>query len=256
MYMPAADSWTTDAGTERTGSLATLYDTRPYIVLLKWSNLFPSREFRIFVVHNLLVGITQRDLVMYEELQSSRRREEILGLISNFHRDVFSKHFTSTTSHCCYDIYIDKFDTVFIIDVSALHTDCTDGVLFSLQDELLPLTALDPLTEPFMRHLHQIRNSRYLRPIFEDCGDGVVDSEVVDGAQFLQTYVPTSLHCIPFRVVTGEHEREGHRRAIVQSTALRLPSDNINLSDSHAIEAFIASQSATVEEDGDSDGVE
>lgn len=219
------------------------YDKRLYIVLLKWSNLFPSREFRIFTISNIIVGITQRDFVMYEELQSYTNKQNILQLISQFHTDIFIKYF-QTDHNYSYDIYIDKNDKIFVIDISALHINCTDGILFSLQDELLPLIEFEPYTEQFMRKLHHIRLSPYLQSIFESQSNSTT---TIDNNLSME-YISTSLDCIPFRIVKDEHQQEGNRRAIIQSTAYRLPSDDINVSDSQSIEAFIASQNVMAED--------
>jgi len=64
------------------------------LVLKKYiANMNPSREFRVFVRDNVLLGITQRDMNFYEHLQSDEARERVVSTIRAFWEDEVRDHY-------------------------------------------------------------------------------------------------------------------------------------------------------------------
>eukprot|EP01083_Nonionella_stella_P090160 251918_1 len=113
---------------------AKLNDAFEYkLILRKYSNLYPNREFRCFVYNRELVAITQRnDDDVFEELQSEITRNTITDCVQNFFESHVQKVFVS--DKYVMDVYIDKEFKVYIIDFNPFYefTDC--GTVLSWMD--------------------------------------------------------------------------------------------------------------------------
>jgi len=116
-----------------------IYEDKPYpfaIVLRKWSNLYPSREFRVFVAHKRIVAVSQRDLTMYDDLQSPLARQRIRRAIADSHVDHVADKFPH--SHYVYDVYVDTKDRVWVVDFHPYSPSYCDGLLFDWDAHLYP----------------------------------------------------------------------------------------------------------------------
>jgi hypothetical protein len=116
---------------------------RPVVVLRKWANLNPAMEFRLFVSDGSLVGISQRDVTTcYSFLaddDSSIEHSEKMRLF-DLMLDWFcgeddastdKEWLTSAIGLPTYiaDVYIDKRDRIFLIDVNVFGYP-SDPLLF------------------------------------------------------------------------------------------------------------------------------
>ncbi|TQS33582.1 hypothetical protein Golomagni_06067, partial [Golovinomyces magnicellulatus] len=123
--------------------------TRPFspvLVLRPFFNPHVALEFRCFVKHRSLIGISQRDLNHYDFLEGLR--PNLWKKINNFFKDVLKSTFPD--SCFTFDVYVpensledDGLGKVRLIDINpwALHTD---SLLFSWE-ELLDMEVANPL---------------------------------------------------------------------------------------------------------------
>ena len=103
------------------------------LILRKYSNLNPNREFRCFVYGNQLIAITQRnDDDCFDELQSELRRNKISECIDGFFGEYVVDKFMN--DNYVMDVYVDKDYNVYIIDFNPFYelTDC--GAMLSWID--------------------------------------------------------------------------------------------------------------------------
>ncbi len=111
------------------------------LVLKKWSNLYPSREFRVFVAHGDIVAVSQRDLTYYPELETAAALEPIRTAIADFHHDFVRERMRADLAHYVYDVYVDTHGKVWVVDVAPFDRDRTNALLFDWDAHLLPLIA-------------------------------------------------------------------------------------------------------------------
>ena len=101
------------------------------LILRKYSNLHPNREFRCFIYDSKLISIIQRnDDDFYEELQSQKSRNKLRECINQFFINYVQNKFADNKmDKYVMDIYIDKDYKVFIIDFNPFYqfTDCPSG---------------------------------------------------------------------------------------------------------------------------------
>ncbi len=55
--------------------------------LRRWSNLYPSREFRCFIYNDEIVGVCQRDPNYYEHLHEDGVVDNLKEIIADFFED-------------------------------------------------------------------------------------------------------------------------------------------------------------------------
>ncbi len=139
------------------------------LVLRKWFDLNPSLEFRCFVKDRKIIGITQRDLNLYEylnELKSTFQQE-----IFKFFNDNLKETFKD--SSFIFDIYIPRpFTKIFLIDINPFMKK-TDGLLFSW-DELL-----NPNLKYEFRLVDEVNKSRFAST---EHSENKVPKDVVDAS--------------------------------------------------------------------------
>jgi hypothetical protein len=124
------------------------------VVLRKWANLNPSMEFRLFVSNGSLVGISQRDVTTRysfladgNSLEGQSEKMRLLDLMLDWfcgEDDVSAgkEWLTPAIGLSSYiaDIYIDKRDRIFLIDVNVFGYP-SDPLLFDW-GELVPCSSL------------------------------------------------------------------------------------------------------------------
>eukprot|EP01006_Ploeotia_vitrea_P046998 TRINITY_DN67078_c4_g1_i1.p1 TRINITY_DN67078_c4_g1~~TRINITY_DN67078_c4_g1_i1.p1 ORF type:complete len:340 (-),score=203.87 TRINITY_DN67078_c4_g1_i1:32-1051(-) len=104
-----------------------------HLVLRRWSNLHPSREFRCFVRGRRLVAVCQRDYTQhFEELNESDARRTFVKLIGDFFRNKVRDKFE--LRDYVFDAYVDRKLKVFLVDFGTFG-GTTDSLLFEW-DEL------------------------------------------------------------------------------------------------------------------------
>eukprot|EP01040_Poterioochromonas_malhamensis_P003764 gene3764-4022_t len=111
---------------------------RRTLVIRKWANLQPSMEFRLFVKDHKLIGICQRECTtFFNHLLSSI--DDLTDKIENFYdKEIQGK---LPLSNYVIDIYIDKKERIWIIDVNPFG-EPTSALLFEWH-ELLAIEELD-----------------------------------------------------------------------------------------------------------------
>ncbi|KAL1881413.1 hypothetical protein VTK73DRAFT_4173 [Phialemonium thermophilum] len=147
----AFDSCSSSATLSTTNNDASGLQFKPVLVLRSFFSPLPSLEFRCFVKHRTLVGITQRDLNHYAFLESLR--PAIIARV----RELFNRklRFTFPEESFAFDVYIPEADyredeepnnrlgRARLIDINpwAPHTD----TLLFTWDELLDLRVPNPV---------------------------------------------------------------------------------------------------------------
>ena len=95
------------------------------LILRKYSNLHPNREFRCFIYNKKILAITQRnDDDYFEELQSEKARDKLSECINEFFESFVMNEFMN--DKYVMDVYVDKEYKVYIIDFNPFYefTDC------------------------------------------------------------------------------------------------------------------------------------
>jgi len=103
------------------------------LVLRKYCNLYPQREFRCFVYAHQIIAIAQRnDDDCFTDLQSETTRLRIAQCIHEFFTDCIQHKFCD--AKYVMDVYVDKADKVHLIDFNPFYeyTDC--GTMLSWID--------------------------------------------------------------------------------------------------------------------------
>lgn len=116
------------------------------LVLRKWSNLYPSMEFRCFVRGRELIAISQRNHTQhYPHLLQDKNR--IQDLILDFFEDIVRDTFAEgKLPNYVFDVYVDQQDRLWLLDFN-LWAQSTDSLLFEWSD----LLVLDFEDEPDFR---------------------------------------------------------------------------------------------------------
>jgi D123 len=98
------------------------------LILRKWCNLYPSQEFRCFVVQQQLVAISQRYHSQHWPYLSSAR-DQYLELIRDFFTRAVQPNVVSSLTQFVFDVYIDQKSRIWLIDINVWATR-TDALLF------------------------------------------------------------------------------------------------------------------------------
>lgn len=98
------------------------------LVLRKWANLLPSMEFRVFVQHNSIVGMCQRDCsTFYDFLAQESETEAIAELLEAFCRANLLLRLPLESFAA--DLFVDKKKRVWVVDVNVFGPP-TSALLF------------------------------------------------------------------------------------------------------------------------------
>ncbi|KAL4223537.1 hypothetical protein ACF0H5_017008 [Mactra antiquata] len=101
------------------------------LILRKWLSMNPAYEFRCFVKHNKLIGITQRHIDMYYEFIPENKKE-IVSDIQGFFYHIIKDNFPD--KNYCFDVYRRHQGKLILLDFNPFGR-VTDGLLFDW-DEL------------------------------------------------------------------------------------------------------------------------
>ena len=101
-------------------------DVKYQLVLKKWSNLYPSQEFRVFVWQKQIRAISQRQATQYYP-HVLERVDHYQQLIDQFWDEHMER---APCDDVVMDVYIDKNDRVWVIDFNVWGSR-TDALLFS-----------------------------------------------------------------------------------------------------------------------------
>ncbi|KAL6937740.1 hypothetical protein ACO0RG_004262 [Hanseniaspora osmophila] len=132
------------------------------LVLREWVNINPALEFRVFIYHGEVIGVSQRDMkTSYDYLPALV--PELKDRIDDFVYDIFlaqfcdshekmdAKNFEKNNAHSeisiVVDVYIPRpYDKVWLIDCNPFGR-CTDALLFSW-NELVSIHAKSIHSKP------------------------------------------------------------------------------------------------------------
>ncbi len=134
-------------------------DVKYQLVLRKWSNLYPSQEFRVFVRQRQIRAISQRQATQYYP-HVFERLDHYQQLIEQFW-DIHKER--APCDDVVMDVYIDKNDRVWLIDFNVWGSR-TDSLLFSWSE----LTGLDDIEMRVVETERQVKAdplSSYRAPI-------------------------------------------------------------------------------------------
>ena len=145
------DSSSSSSSSSSSNSSSSSSSVNAILVIRKWANLNPSMEFRLFIVNNSLIGISQRDITTYYEFLYDDKGD-IQDLLYDFFHDHIDANFPLQSY--CIDVYIDKKKRVWIVDFNPFGNP-TDALLFEWH-ELMHLSN-DSTSELEMRTI-QHRN--------------------------------------------------------------------------------------------------
>ncbi|KAG1670189.1 hypothetical protein FOA52_014965 [Chlamydomonas sp. UWO 241] len=129
---PAGTSGSTSSGGDisTSGPAATL--VQPVLVLRKWYDLRPEREFRVFVRGSRLVGACQRDVSQhFPQLHGPDALPPIRAAIRRFHAQHIARHFP--LSEYVVDLYVATNLTTKLIDFGCASSG-TSPLLFSWEE--------------------------------------------------------------------------------------------------------------------------
>lgn len=99
------------------------------LVLRKYIPINPSMEFRCFVRHNLLIGVSQRDGNFYRHLQEEDSQDEIAETIRAFCEDEIRGVYAGGLDYI-FDVYLTSPTTATLVDFNPYRAS-TDPLLFS-----------------------------------------------------------------------------------------------------------------------------
>ncbi len=168
---------------------------RPTLVLRKWANLNPAMEFRLFVRHAKLAGISQRDVTtcydflvdhgQSDEGEKARLEDLLLEWFrgSDDEASPDGEWLTRALGISSYsvDVYIDRRDRVYLIDINVFGYP-SDPLLFNW-DELQPCSCADDA--PF----RTVQSKAQTKPsaIVQGQQQGPIDMSLApDFARFMQ----------------------------------------------------------------------
>jgi D123 len=144
------------------------------LILRKWCNLYPSQEFRCFVVQQQLVAISQRYHSQHWPYLSSAR-DQYLVLIRDFFEQVVQPHVVASMTQYVFDVYIDQKSRIWLVDIN-VWASRTDALLFHWSELLerasrLASEEIDPIIEfRIVESEHQILSnplSSYKAPMMD-----------------------------------------------------------------------------------------
>ncbi|ORX37070.1 D123-domain-containing protein [Kockovaella imperatae] len=111
------------------------------IVLKKYIQMIPSREWRCFVRDDVLLGVSQRDTNFYDFLQDSDAKRQVIDAIRDFWEDEVRLNFTTGGGSYIFDVYLSADMTrVTLIDFNP-YRNSTDPLLFTYEELLSILLA-------------------------------------------------------------------------------------------------------------------
>eukprot|EP01138_Halocafeteria_seosinensis_P016437 gb/GECG01016768.1/.p1 GENE.gb/GECG01016768.1/~~gb/GECG01016768.1/.p1 ORF type:complete len:382 (+),score=51.47 gb/GECG01016768.1/:1-1146(+) len=120
-------------------------ETPCQLVFRKWRNLYPSQEFRLFVVNGNLFAISQRNYTeYYEHLQDEDTQKHLASLISSWFLQEIAPN--QTLNQYTVDIYIDRKERIWVLDFSNLCSE-TKTLLFDISELNPSITPLVPTLE-------------------------------------------------------------------------------------------------------------
>jgi D123 len=144
------------------------------LILRKWCNLYPSQEFRCFVVQQQLVAISQRYHSQHWPYLSSAR-DQYLVLIRDFFEQVVQPNVVASMTQYVFDVYIDQKSRIWLVDIN-VWASRTDALLFHWSELLerasrLASEEIDPIIEfRIVESEHQILSnplSSYKAPMMD-----------------------------------------------------------------------------------------
>jgi len=101
---------------------------QPVLVLKKWMDIDPSKEFRCFVVQGHAVAACQRDLgQFYPYLKSESTRMRMWDRISAFVNNEVIPNFNSQGGDYCVDLYVAD-DKIWLVDLGPIPEDMSELV--------------------------------------------------------------------------------------------------------------------------------
>ncbi|KAL6933232.1 related to Cell division cycle protein 123 [Hanseniaspora guilliermondii] len=110
------------------------------LILREWiENFNPSLEFRVFVMHGKIIGISQRD-IRTEYIYLHEIKDEIRSTVDNFFEEIFIKNYFEECSieeqNLVLDLYVDiKTQNLKVIDINPF-TRSTEPLLFTWNELL------------------------------------------------------------------------------------------------------------------------
>ncbi|WVR06640.1 hypothetical protein IAU60_003672 [Kwoniella sp. DSM 27419] len=110
------------------------------MVLKKFEDINPSREVRCFVRQYTLLGVSQRDTVYYDHLQSEDTRVKICDTVRAFWEDEIRENYAGGEDYI-FDLYLSaNLTSARIIDFN-IYRPSTDPLLFDYKELLAILEA-------------------------------------------------------------------------------------------------------------------
>ncbi|CAO3635228.1 unnamed protein product [Cunninghamella blakesleeana] len=144
-----------------------------HLILRKWHDLQPSLEFRCFVKHKELIGITQRDMTYYDFLPtiSDELETKIYEFFEDYVRDGFD------ADQYVFDVYIQQdHRKVWLLDFNPF-SPTTDSLLYNW-DELLKFDT--DLQEPEFRIIGSETEANGLTCTAPRFASNMVPKDVID----------------------------------------------------------------------------
>lgn len=129
------------------------------LILRKWSNLYPSQEFRVFVRERQIRAISQRQATQYYPhiLEQVDHYQQLIQQFWDEHME------RAPCDDVVMDVYIDKKDRVWLIDFNVWGSR-TDALLFTWS-EIAQLETVEMRVVETERQVHADPLSSYRAPI-------------------------------------------------------------------------------------------
>ena len=104
-----------------------------YLVLRKWSNLYPSMEFRCFVANHKIIAISQRHHSQYYAYLHKQKFEIKDAILAFYHDMIHCKYSMGDIQNYSFDCYVDNKRKVWLIDFNVWGSR-TDSLLFTWEE--------------------------------------------------------------------------------------------------------------------------
>ena len=115
------------------------YTNQYYLHIQSWCNYHQSNQYRCFIKNNQLIAITQRDYTYYKHLNANDIQQKILKFFINI---IQSTLYSQQLSTYTIDLYIDKNDKIWIIDIGIFNKSDDCNLYLFKWDELNDLNQL------------------------------------------------------------------------------------------------------------------